>query len=125
MLQNISDAERLLMKLIWERHRLSFSDIMTELEPQGKDLKSSTVRTFLARFIEKGYLNSERSGHSVYYSPAITEQEYLSAQTTTFVNSMFDGDIKGLFASLFGQEVLDRETMDDLADFWRKTKEGE
>lgn len=57
------------------------------------------------------------------YRAAVTREEYLSGQAHTFVREYFDGSVKHLLTSLFGQEKLDAQTVDELQQFWEKCKE--
>lgn len=122
-MQDMSDTEKMIMKLLWEQEvPTSFSDIMSQLERLDKEWRPTTVRTFLSRLIDKGYLSSERKGQTVMYRPLISEREYLNSQTRNFINTMFNGKLGGLLASLSGQDPLDKETIENLEDFWNKGK---
>lgn len=123
-MQDMSDAEKNIMKIVWDQDgTITFSELMEILKAQSKEWKSTTVRTFLNRLIDKGYLRSAREGQMVRYHVTVSEEQYLSVQAKTFVQTMFDGNVKNLLASLFGQDSLDEETMEDLEEFWEQGKE--
>ena len=60
---------------------------MDELEKKyKKNWKRSTVCTFIAHLIEKGYVNGRREGRVFYYSSAINDKKFLEAQVKQFMN---------------------------------------
>ena len=63
--------------------------IMDELEKKyQKDWKRSTVCTFIAHLIEKGYVNGRREGRVFYYSSAINDKKFLEAQVKQFMTDL-------------------------------------
>ena len=104
-IQLMSDAEKEIMKLIWDNGGSIFiSELLEKVEESGRGWKRTTVRTFLTRLMEKGLLTAVRRGKNCEYRAAVTEEEYLSGQAKNFVDEVFGGNVKNLLASLLGQE---------------------
>lgn len=120
----MSDSEKEIMTIIWENGGSIFiSDLLKKVEQQNKNWKRTTVRTFLTRLMEKGYITAKRCGRVSEYTAALSEKEYLSLQTKTFVKHMFGGSVKSLLSSLLEQETLEQEEINCLKEFWEKGKE--
>ena len=61
MLQQISESELVLMKIIWKNGGSAlYSHIMDELEKDNNEWKKNTVLTLLSRLIEKKYLKAKK-----------------------------------------------------------------
>jgi predicted transcriptional regulator len=57
------------------------------------------------RLVEKGYLTSEKTGKIRWYTPQITEEEYLDFATQTFVASHHEGSIASLVQHLSEEQA--------------------
>ena len=107
MLQQISDAELEIMKIIWAGDGPAyFAFIMEELAEKGKTWQKNTVITLLSRLMDKGYLKAKKTGRRNAYRPLITEAEYQTSQTKSFVNKIYEGSVKGLVSNLIQNDLL-------------------
>ena len=118
-LQEMSEAEKEIMEIIWSNGgSIYIAELLKKAEENRRGWKRTTIRTFITRLII-----STRRGRMSEYRAAVTREEYLSGQAHTFVREYFDGSVKHLLTSLFGQEKLDAQTVDELQQFWEKCKE--
>ena len=123
-IQGMSDAEKEIMEIIWNSGgSIYIAELLEKAEENGRGWKRTTIRTFITRLMEKGFIIPTRRGRMSEYTAAVTREEYLSGQAHTFVREYFDGSVKHLLTSLFGQEQLDSEAADELQRFWEKCKE--
>lgn len=120
----MSDAEKEIMKIIWDHGgSIYIAELLQKVEENGKGWKRTTIRTFITRLMEKGLILSTRQGRMSEYTAAVTEEEYLAGQAQSFVEEYFGGSVKHMLTSLFGQERLDDDTVDELQRFWEQCKE--
>ena len=98
LFSDITDCEMLVYRCIQEAdNEIGLVGIMDELEKKyQKDWKRSTVCTFIAHLIEKGYVNGRREGRVFYYSSAINDKKFLDALVKQFMNFWFDGSLEEL-----------------------------
>ena len=82
----LTNSEKLVMKVIWESaEELGLTDIMDILTRKyEKDWKPQTVSTFLARLVQKGYINGYRKGRVHLYHILIPEEKYLAQNACGF-----------------------------------------
>lgn len=112
---NIGEAELEIMKAVWSAGGpVSAADIGKAVE--GKGWKRTTIATFLARLTEKGALETERRGRSLYYTPLISAKEYKRAQASRFVKNVFDGSAQDLVASLFEEHAFSDKDIQELRE---------
>ena len=57
----MSDAEREVLKVLWEHGPLAVRDVLKRLTDQGQEWTRSTAITLLQRLEKKGYVKSDRS----------------------------------------------------------------
>lgn len=110
MIQQISDAELDIMKIIWAREGpVLFASIMDELAATGRTWQKNTVITLLSRLMDKGILAAKKTGRKNEYTPLVSESEYQTSQTKTFLKKMYKGNITGLVANLIQSDALTAE----------------
>lgn len=123
-IQEMSEAEREIMKIIWDNGgSVCIAELIERVEEKGKDWKRTTIRTFLTRLMEKGLIIAERQGRMSRYTASVSEEEYLAGRAKNFVNEYFNGSVSHLLASLLGEERPDDEAIDELQKFWESCKE--
>lgn len=121
MQQQITVSEVELMKIIWDNGGTAlYAYIMEELEKKENAWKKNTVLTLLSRLVEKDFLTTNKIGRRNEYVALISEQDYLTAQTRGFVESVYDGNVRGLVTTLIQQEILSADDLDVLQKFWRE-----
>lgn len=124
MLQQISESELVLMKIIWKNGGTAlYSFIMDELEKEKNEWKKNTVLTLLSRLIEKKYLKTKKIGRRNEYIALVTEQEYQTMQTHSFLDRIYEGNVKNLVSTLLQQDILSADELKEIENFWRKKNE--
>ena len=119
MRQQISESELVLMKIIWKNGGTAlYSHVIEELEKDSNLWKKNTVLTLLSRLIEKKYLKIRKIGHRNEYIALVTEQEYQTLQTRSFLNRVYDGSVRNLVATLLRQDVLSADEMQEVERYW-------
>ena len=72
---DISNAERAIMQVIWQRSPCTAAEIVQQLQQQ-KDGHEKTVNTLLNRLVSKGALAYETRGRAYLYSPLIANMGF-------------------------------------------------
>lgn len=120
-MQQISESELILMKLIWKNGNAAlYSQIMEELGHEASVWKKNTVLTLLSRLMEKKYLKIRKIGRRNEYIALVSEQEYKAAQTHSFLDKIYEGNVKSLVSTLLQQEILSAEELQEIEKFWSK-----
>lgn len=123
MMQQISESELVLMKIIWKNGGTAlYSHIMEELEKDKNEWKKNTVLTLLSRLVEKGFLRTDKIGRRNEYKAVVAEWEYQAAQTQNFLDRVYEGNVGGLVSTLLQQDILSEEEIKEIEAFWKKKK---
>lgn len=125
MAQQISDAELEIMKIVWENpgEVTLFSYIMDGLAARGKPCRKNTLIVLLSRLMNKGFLSAKKIGRRNEYIPLVSEAEYRTAQTKSFLDKIYEGSAKGLVSNLIEGDLLTYEEYDELKRLLEKGKE--
>lgn len=120
MLQQISESELVLMKIIWKNGGTAlYSQVIEELEKDGSQWKKNTVLTLLSRLIDKKYLKIRKIGRRNEYIALVAEAEYQTLQTRQFLNRVYSGNVRNLVATLLPQDVLSEDDMEEVERYWK------
>ncbi len=123
MIQQISDSELELMKIVWASGgQARYAQIMEELSRRGCTWQKNTVITLLSRLADKGLLKTNKIGRRNEYTALASEAEYQAAQTQTLLNKLYEGSAKGLVSTLIQQDMLSEADYQDLKQFWERGK---
>ena len=126
MIQQVSDSELELMRIIWDNGGSAlYAQIMEELVRTGHSWQKNTVITLLSRLVEKGLSRTNKIGRRNEYTAIVSEEDYQAAQTRTFLNKLYEGSAKGLVVTLIQKEMLSAEDYEELRRFWESGGEAE
>ncbi len=124
MAQRISESELVLMKIIWKNGGAAlYSLIMEELEKDKNEWKNNTVLTLLSRLVEKRFLKVKKIGRRNEYVAAVTETEYQTMQTHSFLDKVYGGNVKNLVSTLLRQDILSSDELKEIESFWKEENE--
>ncbi|EAD3309822.1 BlaI/MecI/CopY family transcriptional regulator [Listeria monocytogenes] len=122
-IKSISKSELEVMKIIWDFGRaVQYADVAGKLEEKNYSWKKNTVLTFLTRLVEKNLLSVKKVGRKNEYYALVSENEYLERQTETFVEEIYEGDVKGLITNLVQNDLISPDELEDLQQFWKRMK---
>lgn len=121
MTVKISRAELDIMKVLWREDAQVAADVHAALANQ-KDWTSRTVKTLLARLVEKGALTTQTEGRRFRYHTAITEADYKTRSAGQFVDRIFSGRAAPLVAYLADSRGLSEQDIAELEDLLEALK---
>ncbi|MBN2326342.1 MAG: BlaI/MecI/CopY family transcriptional regulator [Candidatus Omnitrophica bacterium] len=117
-------AEWKVMRTVWEKKSCAARDICEDLcEPN--DWSVSTVKTILARLVDKGFLNTTQIGNSFLYKPARSAMKTLTSAADHLLDNTLEGTTGPLLSYMVKNSKLTEEDIDELISLLKKHKEGE
>ena len=117
--ERITDAEHAVMEVLWEREGQTATEVCEAIGDQ-RDWSLATVKTLLARLVQKGALDAVPDGRRYLYTPRIAREAYVGGESRRLVDRLFGGRAASLVAHLAETEAL---TGDDLAEIEALLKE--
>lgn len=119
-MQQVSDFELELMKIIWDNGGTAlYAEIVEGLEKKGLSTTKNTIISLLLRLIEKGFLKTNKIGRRNKYTALVSEAEYQAAQTEHFLEKIYEGDAKELIATLIQKEWISADEYEELKKHWQ------
>jgi BlaI family penicillinase repressor len=88
----MSDAEREVLKVLWEHGPLAVRDVLARLTEQGKAWSRSTVITLLQRLEKKNYVASDKSQFAFVFRSVVSREDQMHARMTDLAGELCDGD---------------------------------
>jgi len=101
----MSDAEWRIMDAVWKQSPASARDVLERLQGQST-WAYSTVKTYLSRMVEKGFLSVRKEANVSYYAPLVTRNQARRAALRSLVDRAFDGAFGPMMAFLVEDEAL-------------------
>ena len=120
----ISGAEMEIMKIIWNYENPLTSKKIMSFIPNNQ-WKTTTILTLLSRLVEKGFLKAERQGRNYLYSYIISDKEYKKRCSKKFINEFYQGSFKNFFATLYADNEISQEDLEELRDMLNKRGNNE
>lgn len=119
-MQQISDSELTLMKIIWANGGTAFyAEIVKALEDRGTPWTKNTIITLLSRLTNKGFLKTSKTGFRNQYTAVVFEANYQEMQTKTLLDKLYAGSAKDLVSTLIQTDLLSSEDYEDLRNHWK------
>lgn len=112
-LPQISDAELVVMKVVWEKAPVTANQVVETLESR-QHWKPKTIHTLLSRLVRKGALDYEKQGREYHFTPLVDAQEYAHAASRSFLSRFFDGEVAPFLACFLERERLAPEEIAEL-----------
>ncbi len=104
----ISDAEWVLMRVIWQRKKATANEVVQALEGQ-QDWKPKTIHTLLRRLTDKGALGYEKSGREFVFHPLVEREQAERVHSRSFIRRIFEGQAVPFLAHFLEGEELSPE----------------
>ncbi|MEI6777752.1 MAG: BlaI/MecI/CopY family transcriptional regulator [Chloroflexales bacterium] len=82
----LGPLETEIMQILWQEERSTVKKVHRKLSSQ-REIAYTTVMTTMSRLAEKGVLNRHREGLAYVYTPAISEEDFV----TMVVHQVLDG----------------------------------
>jgi BlaI family transcriptional regulator, penicillinase repressor len=120
---SISEAEAIVMEVIWATNPIPTEDIVAALEPHGK-WREATVKTLLNRLLKKGALKARKDGRRYLYSPVLKRDHWLAAESHGFLDRLFGGRVAPLVSHFSQQRKLSKRDIEDLKRLIQELEDG-
>lgn len=121
---DISDAESVVMDVLWERHPRTADEVVAALAGR-QDWQEATIKTLLNRLLGKGALRAERDGRRYLYSPLLEREAWLSRQSESLLARLFDGRVAPLVAHFSRQRKLSAQDIAELKQLIEGLDDGQ
>lgn len=121
-IKKLPETELELMLALWDADK-SVQRNYFNTKFSDKGWSDSTILTMLSRLQEKGFITREKSGNKNIYTAAITKDEYMKVENSSFLSRLHKGSIKHFVASLADNDELSSSDIEELEQLLKQLKE--
>lgn len=79
-----------------------------------KEWKPATVKSLINRLLKKKALGFHKEGKTYVYSPLVSEEECVKAESKSFLQRLYGGSLKPMFVQFLQDEKLTEEEIKEL-----------
>lgn len=109
----ISDAESLVMEVLWKRSPRSADEVVAELARE-QEWQEATIKTLLNRLLKKGAVRAEKDGRRYLYAPVLKRQDWVHGQSRSLLDRLFGGRVAPLVAHFSEKGKLSKKDIAEL-----------
>lgn len=110
------------MKVLWAKSPLAAQDIIQALSAHEK-WHPKTAKTLLNRLVKKRALGFSKEGRAYLYRPLVTENECVAAESDSFLEKVFGGSLKPMFAHFAETRKLSPSEIAELKRLLKNSEE--
>src|SRR3546814_7997342 len=120
MAERASESEMQVLSALWDDAPQTAADLTSRI---GKinGWTQATVKTLLARLVQKGAVTAEADGRRYLYSPAIERADAIGEESQRFVDRLFGGRVRPRLAHLADREALSDTDIAEIEALDRKS----
>ena len=115
----ISDAEAMVMEVLWGASPRSAEEVIAALA-DSTGWAEPTIKTLLNRLLNKGAISAEKDGRRYLYSPVLRREAWVQQQSEGLLARLFGGRVAPLVAHFSERGRL---TPADIAELKRLVSE--
>lgn len=112
-IRRLPDAELEVMQAVWACTPPVARNEIQQILQKTHPMALTTLLTLLTRLSEKDFLTIEKVGRGSRYTPKVSQQEYLAAQSRRFLDQLCGGSM-ATFAAALCDCGLSREELAEL-----------
>ncbi|GGA49599.1 MULTISPECIES: BlaI/MecI/CopY family transcriptional regulator [Bacillaceae] len=109
----ISDAEWIVMKVLWEEAPLT-SAMIVEAVSSNKNWSPKTIHSLISRLVKKGALGVNKEKSLYEYYPLVDKRDCMLDETRSFIQKVYDGSIHLMLANFIKEEKISEKEIEEL-----------
>lgn len=109
----ISDAEWVVMNLVWDRQPVDARTVIDELAEEHR-WSAATIKTMLHRLVKKGALSHEADGKRYQYRAQVRRSDCVRRESKSFLARVFGGEAAPALLHLVKNSKLSADEVDQL-----------
>ena len=120
----LTDSEWTVMNALWQGSPASGRDVLERIQAET-GWAYTTVKTLLARLLEKGAVSERKRGNQSLYEPQVTRDAARRVAVRGLLDKAFDGAFGSLLQHLVDAERLSKKDRERLHAMLQELERGE
>ena len=109
----ISEAESIVMEVLWRQHPLSAEEVVAALA-QAQQWQEATIKTLLNRLLNKGAIAAQKEGRRYLYTPVLRREDWVLEESQGLLERLFNGRVAPLVAHFSQHRKLSKKDVAEL-----------
>ena len=118
----LTQAEWQIMKVLWKKHPATARQVMAQL-PKGVSWAYTTIKTMLARLVEKEVVSESKTSNTSIYEPLLSQRKARLMAFRSMLDQAFDGATDPLLHFLLEEKQLSAKQTKELAKILNEESE--
>ena len=119
----ISEAESIVMEVLWRTQPLAAEDVVAALAP-SQQWQEPTIKTLLNRLLNKGAIHAQRDGRRYLYAPVLRREDWVMGESQGLLERLFGGRVAPLVAHFSQQGELSAKDVAELRKLLEEIDDG-
>ena len=113
-IEKITDAEWQVMRAVWKSEAaVTSNEVIAEVVPVT-GWNPQTVRTLLARLVEKGVLAATKVKGVLLFTPLASREESIRVHGQSFLERVFEGNAREMLVHFIRDGAFSQQQIDEL-----------
>jgi predicted transcriptional regulator len=121
MAERASESEMQVLNALWDDAPQTAADLTARIG-KANGWTQATVKTLIARLVQKGAVTAEADGRRYLYRPAIDRADAMGEESQRFVDRLFGGRVSPMIAHLAEREALTDADIEEIEALLRRLK---
>lgn len=110
---NISDAEWVVIKVLWEKSPLNSTNIIEALSTET-NWSPKTIHSLISRLVKKGAVGVNKESPQFQFYPRVEKKDCVMKETRSFIKKVYDGSLQLMVSNFIKDEKLSKDEIEDL-----------
>lgn len=119
----ISEAESIVMDVLWRTHPLAAEDVVAALG-DAQQWQEATIKTLLNRLLNKGAIAAAKDGRRFLYSPVLQREDWVHGESQGLLERLFGGRVAPLVAHFSQHDKLSQADIAALRKLLEEIDDG-
>lgn len=119
----ISDAESIVMDVLWRTAPLAAEDVVAALG-DAQQWQEATIKTLLNRLLNKDAIAATRDGRRFLYSPVLQRDDWVHGESQGLLERLFGGRVAPLVAHFSQHDKLSQADIAALRKLLEEIDDG-
>lgn len=109
----ISDAEWVVMKILWQESPLTSTNIIESLKSKT-NWKPKTIHSLIDRLVKKGAVAVNKDYSQFQFYPIVEKKGCINEETKSFIEKFYNGSSNFMISSFIKNEKMSKDEIEDL-----------
>ena len=110
---NITDAEWVIIKVLWEKSPLTSTKIIEALSDKT-NWSPKTIHSLIDRLVKKETIGVNKEGSHFQFYPLVEKKDCEMKETRSFIKKVYDGSLQLMVINFIKNEKLSKSEIEQL-----------